>query len=87
MSYFEDEKNHLNFPIRYHKNLIKLLLEAQDITERYIGRFNDFNPVESVSKLQRIFILFSTHYKLTYLQNIFLTKIIYLTEMIWHLMN
>ena len=43
MSYFEDEKNHLNFPIRYHKNLIKLLLEAQDITERYIGRFNDFN--------------------------------------------
>ena len=74
MSYFEDEKNHLNFPIRYHKNLIKLLLEAQDITERYIGRFNDFNPVESVSKLQRIFILFSTHYKLTYLQNIFFDK-------------
>ena len=74
VAYFEDEKSFLNFPEKYNQNLINLLFDAQDITERYIGRSNDFNPAEPVSKLHRIFILFSTHYKLTYLQNIFLNK-------------
>ena len=74
VAYFEDEKNFLNFPEKYNENLINLLFDAQDITERYIGRFNDFNPAEPVSKFHRVFILFSTHYKLTYLQNIFLNK-------------
>ncbi len=74
VAYFEDEKNFLNFPEKYNKSLLNLLFDAQDITEKYIGRFDDFNPAEPVSKLHRIFILFSTHYKLTYLQNIFLNK-------------
>lgn len=69
ISYFK-KKESSHYPDSYQDNLIKLLTDAQLLTENNIGNFNNLKPIKKPSKFKRIKLLFSTHYKLTYLRNI-----------------
>ncbi len=73
-SLFTEEKNSINFPDKYQKNLLNLLNDAQLLTEKNIGNYGKLKPVQKPSLTKRILIMVSSHYKLTYIQHILFNK-------------
>ncbi len=68
--YFKIKRKDSYYPEGYQNNLIKLLDDAQLLTEENIGNFDNLNPLQKPTILKRVLLVLSSHYNLTYLKNI-----------------
>ena len=73
-NYFDNSRDLNDLPYKLDANLLKLLNEAQNLTQDNIGKYDQLNPVKKPNVLKRILIMLSTHYKLTYTLNILFSK-------------